>query len=111
MKKIKISICGGFGRMGKILIKKILKSKNLILYSVTDLKVKKSFNGIKTQKNSLNAFKKAVYEVNYLVSLINDNSLNIISSNQYASVIQPIVEKNYNFVLFLNYILMKHMLH
>uniref|UniRef100_A0A6C0IFH7 Uncharacterized protein n=1 Tax=viral metagenome TaxID=1070528 RepID=A0A6C0IFH7_9ZZZZ len=45
---------------------------------------------------SLNAFKKAVYEVNYLVSLINDNSLNIISSNQYASVIQPIVEKNYN---------------
>ena len=58
MKKIKISICGGFGRMGKILIKKILKSKNLILYSVTDLKVKKSFNGIKTQKNSLNAFKK-----------------------------------------------------
>lgn len=58
MKKTKITICGGFGRMGKILIKEILKNKNLILHSVTDIKVKKIINNIKTQKNSLYAFKK-----------------------------------------------------
>ena len=57
MKKTKISICGGFGRMGKILIKEILKNKYLILHSVTDIKIK-IINNIKTQKNSLDAFKK-----------------------------------------------------
>jgi len=57
MKKTKITICGGFGRMGKILIKEILKNKNLILHSVTDIKIK-IINNIKTQKNSLDAFKK-----------------------------------------------------
>jgi len=57
MKKIKISICGGLGRMGKILIKKILKNKNLTLYSVTDIIIKKSSNNTIVQKNSLNAFK------------------------------------------------------
>ena len=30
MKKIRITICGGLGRMGKILIKEVLKRKNLI---------------------------------------------------------------------------------
>jgi len=57
MKKIRITICGGLGKMGKILIKEVLKNKNLILHSVTDIKVKKIFNDIKTQKNNLNAFK------------------------------------------------------
>ena len=58
MKKIRITICGGLGRMGKILIKEGLKKKNLILNTVTDLKIKKIFNNIQTQKNSLSAFKK-----------------------------------------------------
>jgi len=58
MKKIKITICGGLGRMGKILIKEVLKNKNLTLQSVTDVKVKKIFNNITTQKNSFEAFKK-----------------------------------------------------
>jgi 4-hydroxy-tetrahydrodipicolinate reductase len=57
MKKTKITICGGFGRMGKILIKEILKNKNLILHSVTDIKIK-IINNIKTQKNSMDAFRK-----------------------------------------------------
>jgi len=35
MKKIRITICGGLGRMGKILIKEVLKNKNLTLQSVT----------------------------------------------------------------------------
>jgi 4-hydroxy-tetrahydrodipicolinate reductase len=58
MKKINISITGALGRMGKILIKRISKNKNLKLFSLTDLKSGKSINGIKTQKNNLEAFKK-----------------------------------------------------
>jgi 4-hydroxy-tetrahydrodipicolinate reductase len=44
--------------MGKILIKSISKNKNLKLFSLTDLKSGKIINGIKTQKNNLEAFKK-----------------------------------------------------
>ena len=58
MKKINITITGALGRMGKILIKRISKNKNLKLFSLTDLKSGKSINGIKTQKNNLEAFKK-----------------------------------------------------
>jgi 4-hydroxy-tetrahydrodipicolinate reductase len=58
MKKINITIAGALGRMGKILIKRISKNKNLKLFSVTDLKSGKIINGMKTQKNNLDAFKK-----------------------------------------------------
>ena len=58
MKKINITITGALGRMGRILIKRISKNKNLKLFSLTDLKSGKAINGIKTQKNNLAAFKK-----------------------------------------------------
>ena len=58
MKKINITITGGLGRMGKILVKRISKNRNLKLFSLTDLKSGKTVNGIKTQKNNLAAFKK-----------------------------------------------------
>jgi len=58
MKKINITITGALGRMGKILIKRISKNKNLKLFSLTDLKSGKNISGIKTQKNNLEAFKK-----------------------------------------------------
>jgi 4-hydroxy-tetrahydrodipicolinate reductase len=58
MKKINITITGALGRMGKILIKRISKNRNLKLFSLTDLKSRKIINGIKTQKNNLEAFKK-----------------------------------------------------
>ena len=58
MKKINITITGALGRMGRILIKRISKNKNLKLFSLTDLKSGKAINGIKTQKNNLEAFKK-----------------------------------------------------
>ena len=58
MKKINITITGALGRMGKILIKRISANKNLKLFSLTDLKSEKIINGIKTQKNNLEAFKK-----------------------------------------------------
>ena len=59
MKKINITITGALGRMGKILIKRISNNKNLKLFSLTDLKPGKTINGIKIQKNSLEAFKKS----------------------------------------------------
>ena len=58
MKKINITISGALGRMGKILIKRISKNKKLRLFSLTDLKSGKIINGVKTQKNNLEAFKK-----------------------------------------------------
>jgi 4-hydroxy-tetrahydrodipicolinate reductase len=58
MKKINITITGALGRMGKILIKRISKNRNLKLFSLTDLKSGKAINGITTQKNNLAAFKK-----------------------------------------------------
>ena len=58
MKKINITIAGALGRMGKILIKRISKNKNLKLISLTDLKSGKNLNGIRIQKNNMEAFKK-----------------------------------------------------
>jgi 4-hydroxy-tetrahydrodipicolinate reductase len=58
MKKINITITGALGRMGKILIKRISTNKKLKLFSLTDIKSGKIINGIKTQKNSLEVFKK-----------------------------------------------------
>ena len=58
MKKINITITGALGKMGKILIKKISTNKKLKLFSLTDLKSGKIINGIMTQKNNLEAFKK-----------------------------------------------------
>jgi 4-hydroxy-tetrahydrodipicolinate reductase len=58
MKKINITIAGALGRMGKILIKRISKNKNLKLISLTDLKSGKTINGIRIQKNNIEAFKK-----------------------------------------------------
>ena len=58
MEKINITITGALGRMGKILIKRISKKKNLKLFSLTYLKVGKIVNGIKIQKNNLESFEK-----------------------------------------------------
>jgi 4-hydroxy-tetrahydrodipicolinate reductase len=58
MKKINITITGALGRMGQILIKRISKNKNLRLSCLTDIKPGKNINGIKIQKNNLEAFKK-----------------------------------------------------
>jgi 4-hydroxy-tetrahydrodipicolinate reductase len=58
MKKINITITGALGRMGKILIKRVSKNKNLKLISLTDLKSGKTINGIRIQKNNTEAFKK-----------------------------------------------------
>jgi 4-hydroxy-tetrahydrodipicolinate reductase len=58
MKKINITITGALGRMGRILINRMSKNKNLKLISLTDIKDGKKIKGIKIQNNSLEAFKK-----------------------------------------------------
>jgi len=58
MKKINISITGANGKMGKILTKKIIKDKRFNLFSLTDLDTTKKIEGVRLQKNSLEAFKK-----------------------------------------------------
>jgi 4-hydroxy-tetrahydrodipicolinate reductase len=57
MKIVRISICGGLGKMGKILINKVIKNKKLKLESITDKKNSVSIQGIKIQDNNINAFK------------------------------------------------------
>ena len=57
MKITKISICGGLGRMGKILINEVIKKKEFKLESITDKKNSISIKGIKIQDNNIDAFK------------------------------------------------------
>ncbi len=56
MKKIKITVVGALGRMGKILCKKIKNNPKLKLESITDKNISK-VEGLQTQKNSIKAFK------------------------------------------------------
>ncbi len=56
MKKIKITVSGGLGRMGSLLIKKTLRDKNLLLESVTEQKEIKK-NKIHYKKNSIDSLK------------------------------------------------------
>jgi len=56
VKKIKITVVGALGRMGKILCKKIKSNPRLKLESITDKKISR-FEGLQVQKNSIKAFK------------------------------------------------------
>jgi 4-hydroxy-tetrahydrodipicolinate reductase len=58
MKKINISVVGALGRMGKLLVKKIIKDKKFNLNSITDIHSGKYIDKFKTEKNNLEAFKK-----------------------------------------------------
>jgi 4-hydroxy-tetrahydrodipicolinate reductase len=58
MKIIKITITGAMGKMGKTLVQRLSKKSGLKLFSLTDIKSNKIINGVKTQKNNLEAFKK-----------------------------------------------------
>lgn len=58
MKIIKVTITGAMGKMGKALVQRLSKKKKLKLFSLTDIKSGKTINGIRIQKNNLEAFKK-----------------------------------------------------
>ena len=57
MKKVRITVVGGLGKMGKIITKKILQSKYLELNNITDIKNKKSLKKTNIENNSLTNFK------------------------------------------------------
>ena len=58
MKKIKLTITGCLGRMGQQLIKSSKNTKNFKLVSITENKIiKKRIFGLKSQLNSVSAFK------------------------------------------------------
>ena len=60
MKKIKLTITGCLGRMGKELVKSSKNSKNFKLVSITENRIiNKKVSGLKPQLNSESAFKKA----------------------------------------------------
>jgi 4-hydroxy-tetrahydrodipicolinate reductase len=47
-----------WGKWGKTLVQRLSKKKELKLFSLTDIKSNKIINGVKTQKNNLEAFKR-----------------------------------------------------
>ena len=57
MKKINVSVVGGLGRMGRLLVKQIVKDKKFNLVSITDIHCGKYINKFKTKKNNLETFK------------------------------------------------------
>jgi len=57
MKKINITVTGGLGRMGKIIIKKIINSNQFNLSSVTEKITNKTINKIKFKTNSISSIK------------------------------------------------------
>ena len=68
MKKIKLAITGGMGRMGHQLIKSAKIDKNFKLVSLTENKViNKKIFGIKPGLNTLNAFKKTNVIIDFTV--------------------------------------------
>jgi len=60
---------------------------------------KTSFEGdsqIDKVVSSLNAFKKAVYDVNYLIKIVRQNTEAIINAGEYNSIIAPIINRKYS---------------
>ena len=56
-KKIKVSICGALGKMGKIITLRTIQKKKFILSSLIDIHSKKKIKGLKVQKISQFAFR------------------------------------------------------
>ena len=87
MKKINISISGALGRMGKILINLAYKNKNFKLQSITDLKIGKKFKELKTQGNSLKAFKKTDVIIDFSTPKATIEILNLLKKSNKKIVI------------------------
>ena len=68
MKKINLAITGCLGRMGQQLIKSSKKNKDFKLVSLTeDRNISKKISGIKLEKNSIDAFKKANVIIDFTI--------------------------------------------
>ena len=87
MKVINITISGALGRMGQIVIKQILKNKIFKIQSLTDSKLGKKINGIKVQKNNLDAFKNADIIIDFSTPKSSIEILNFIKKLKKKIVI------------------------
>jgi len=88
MKKINLAIIGGFGRMGRQLIKSSKSSKNFKLVSITENRViNKKVSGLKLQLNSESAFKNANIIIDFSVPKCTLDVLKIASKLKKRVVI------------------------
>jgi len=68
MKKIKLSITGCLGRMGKQLIKSSKNARNFKLVSITENRLfNKKISGLRPQLNSKEAFKNANIIIDFTI--------------------------------------------
>ena len=68
MQKINLGITGCLGRMGQQLIKSSKKNKNFKLVTLTENRlIKKKFNGVKPELNTIEAFKKTDVIIDFTV--------------------------------------------
>ena len=95
MKKINITITGALGKMGKILIKKISKNKNLKLFSLTDLKSGKTINKIKIQNNNLEINFSHIHYDGYSIWLV-CQKIDQIYKNEVKNYTFQIYDVNYS---------------
>ena len=73
--------------MGKILINLAYKNKNFKLQSITDLKIGKKFKELKTQGNSLKAFKKTDVIIDFSTPKATIEILNLLKKSNKKIVI------------------------
>ena len=88
MKKINLAITGCLGRMGQQLIKSSKKNKDFKLVSLTeDRNISKKISGIKLEKNSIDAFKKANVIIDFTIPKCTIQVLKIASKLKKRVVI------------------------
>ena len=88
MKKIKLTITGCLGRMGKELVKSSKNSKNFKLVSITENRiVSKKVSGLRPQLNSESAFKNANVIIDFTVPKCTLEILKIASKMKKRVVI------------------------
>jgi 4-hydroxy-tetrahydrodipicolinate reductase len=102
VKKIKITVVGALGRMGKILCKKIKNNPKLKLESITDKNISK-VEGLQTQKNCIKAFKNSDVIIDFsnpkstmeILKNLKGNSKIIIGTTGFTEKQETII-KNYS---------------
>ena len=88
MKKINLAITGCLGRMGQQIIKSSNKNKDFKLVSLTeDRNLSKKISGIKLERNSVNAFKKASVIIDFTIPKCTLQVLKIASKLKKRGVI------------------------
>jgi len=102
VKRIKITVVGALGRMGKILCKKIKNHPKLKLESIIDKNILK-VEGIQTQKNSVKAFKNTDVVIDFsnpestmqILKNLKNNKKIIIGTTGFTEKQEKII-KNYS---------------